>query len=106
MLREVGKRDVQVEKAFLKQYYRHMPRTMLRYAIERFPAAERQPYLKGTAQVKCSTRDRQVGDAVAQASEVCVKTGFAAQRRGHGMPCPYMQTETQPSIGLLNRGLA
>ncbi len=49
MLREVGKRDGKAQKTFLKQHYRHMPRTMLRYAIERFPAAERQRYLKGTA---------------------------------------------------------
>jgi 3-methyladenine DNA glycosylase AlkD len=47
MLREVGKRDMQAEKSFLKHHYRHMPRTMLRYAIERFPEAVRIAYLKG-----------------------------------------------------------
>jgi 3-methyladenine DNA glycosylase AlkD len=47
MLREVGKRDVLVEEAFLKEHYRTMPRTMLRYAIERFPEERRQRYLKG-----------------------------------------------------------
>jgi 3-methyladenine DNA glycosylase AlkD len=47
MLREVGKRDVSVEEAFLKEHYRTMPRTMLRYAIERFPEERRQRYLKG-----------------------------------------------------------
>ncbi len=49
MLREVGKRNPSVEKAFLKKNYRDMPRTMLRYAIEKFPEKERQLYLKGEA---------------------------------------------------------
>jgi 3-methyladenine DNA glycosylase AlkD len=48
MLREVGKRDLEVEKNFLAQYYKNMPRTMLRYAIEKFPEDIRQQYLKGT----------------------------------------------------------
>lgn len=48
MLREVGKRDRMVEKEFLKAHYRHMPRTMLRYAIERFPEELGLRYLKGT----------------------------------------------------------
>jgi 3-methyladenine DNA glycosylase AlkD len=47
MLREVGKRDMATEEAFLKAHYKSMPRTMLRYAIERFPEAKRQRYLKG-----------------------------------------------------------
>ena len=47
MLREVGKREVAVAEAFLKAHYRRMPRTMLRYAIERFPEARRRAYLKG-----------------------------------------------------------
>ena len=48
MLREVGKRDLQAEEQFLKTSYRQMPRTMLRYAIERFPEAKRRAYLEGT----------------------------------------------------------
>lgn len=47
MLREVGKRDLEVEENFLKQYYQKMPRTMLRYAIEKFDEDKRQEYLKG-----------------------------------------------------------
>ena len=47
MLREVGKRDLAKEVAFLKTHYQKMPRTMLRYAIEKFSKKERQKYLNG-----------------------------------------------------------
>ena len=47
MLREVGKRDLAAEEGFLMRHYRSMPRTMLRYAIERFPKQRRRAYLKG-----------------------------------------------------------
>jgi 3-methyladenine DNA glycosylase AlkD len=47
MLREAGKRDVTAAETFLGARYRQMPRTMLRYAIERFPEARRQAYLRG-----------------------------------------------------------
>jgi 3-methyladenine DNA glycosylase AlkD len=48
MLREAGKREPAAERRFLAPRYKTMPRTMLRYAIERFPERERQAYLHGT----------------------------------------------------------
>ena len=47
MLREAGKRNPAAERDFLSTRYGRMPRTMLRYAIERFPEAERRRYLAG-----------------------------------------------------------
>jgi 3-methyladenine DNA glycosylase AlkD len=47
MLREVGKRDVLILEKFLKKHYKNMPRTMLRYAIEKFDKSKRDKYLKG-----------------------------------------------------------
>jgi 3-methyladenine DNA glycosylase AlkD len=45
MLREVGKRNQNIEEQFLQKYYRVMPRTMLRYAIEKFSPEKRKFYL-------------------------------------------------------------
>ena len=45
MLREVGKRDDLVLEEFLDTYTLQMPRTTLRYAIERFPESKRKYYL-------------------------------------------------------------
>ncbi len=47
MLREVGKRNIEVLEIFLKERYKEMPRTMLRYSIEKFPEEKRKAYLKG-----------------------------------------------------------
>ena len=47
MLREVGKKDKQVLDKFIKQHYSDIPRTTLRYAIEKHPEQERKKWLKG-----------------------------------------------------------
>jgi 3-methyladenine DNA glycosylase AlkD len=46
MLREVGKRDAAAQEAFLERHCKTMPRTMLRYAIERLPERKRHRYIK------------------------------------------------------------
>lgn len=47
MLREIGKRNLEAEIEFLNRHYKSMPRTMLRYAIEKFDENLRMRYLKG-----------------------------------------------------------
>jgi 3-methyladenine DNA glycosylase AlkD len=46
MLREVGKHDPDEERRFLDEYHTVMPRTMLRYALEKFDRQEREKYMK------------------------------------------------------------
>ena len=45
MLREIGKKDQKIEEEFLKKYYKTMPRTMLRYAIEKFDEKKKKFYM-------------------------------------------------------------
>jgi 3-methyladenine DNA glycosylase AlkD len=45
MLREAGKRDVMLLRGFLREHAHAMPRTMLRYAIEKLPERERKQWL-------------------------------------------------------------
>jgi 3-methyladenine DNA glycosylase AlkD len=47
MLREVGKINIKILEDYLKPRYKKMPRTMLRYTIEKFPEQKRKKYLKG-----------------------------------------------------------
>jgi len=46
MLREIGKRDQNAQEMFLQKHYKAMPRTMLRYAIEKFSKEKRELYFK------------------------------------------------------------
>lgn len=46
MLREIGKRNQDIEEKFLQKYYKKMPRTMLRYAVEKFSQEKREFYMK------------------------------------------------------------
>ena len=59
LLREAGKRDKAALEAYLAPRYQSMPRTMLRYAIEKFPEYERQRYLQ-----RCSSGGKCVSSQI------------------------------------------
>ncbi|MCW3975520.1 MAG: DNA alkylation repair protein [Candidatus Bathyarchaeota archaeon] len=46
VLREIGKKDLNIEEEFLKKHYKEMPRTMLRYSIERFDNKKKKFYMQ------------------------------------------------------------
>ncbi len=46
MLREIGNQNQEAEEEFLNKHYRTMPRTMLRYAIEKFEKKKKEMYMK------------------------------------------------------------
>lgn len=52
MLREAGKKDVESLRGFLREHHRHMPRTMLRYAIEKLSPPERKRWMAGEEPVQ------------------------------------------------------
>ena len=54
MLSEAGKRDINRLRKYIEDYGQEMPRTMLRYAIEKFPKEERKIILETTRQKKVS----------------------------------------------------
>lgn len=58
MLREVGKRDEAVLEEFLDEHCRAMPKTMLRYAIERLSEDKRRKYMNGTVRRAKQPRDQ------------------------------------------------
>ena len=65
MLREAGKRDTEELEEFLRAHCRQMPRTMLRYAIEKFPEDKRRSYLKGAFPLNGTSGPDPLSDPIA-----------------------------------------
>ncbi|MDR1881608.1 MAG: DNA alkylation repair protein [Prevotella sp.] len=73
MLREAGKKDKDKLCTFLDRYHKEMPRTMLRYSIEKFSPEERSHYMKRTCKNSANEHETTFGEANMLESLVTVK---------------------------------
>jgi len=67
MLREIGKRDLPTELSFLEKHYHLMPRTMLRYAVERLDSEQRAFFMKKSPTEKLSAGDSKLKKTISRA---------------------------------------